>query len=158
MTGVARISVLREPSGAEVGLWQPAGFPGAELVNEVGTWIWNELVTPAVGPARNFYGELFGWSSAEVPGPTERAAFALGDLLVGAVHAPGPGEDEAPRWTVAFRVADVDESVERVQQLGGTVLLPPMDIPVGRFSVVADPNGATFTIARSEPFGTVDGS
>jgi predicted enzyme related to lactoylglutathione lyase len=55
-------------------------------------------------------------------------------------------------------VADADESVERVQQLGGTVLLPPRDIAVARFSIVADPHGATFTIARSEPFGTVDGS
>jgi predicted enzyme related to lactoylglutathione lyase len=158
VAGAARISTIREPSGAEVCLWQQAGFPGATLVNEVDTWIWNELTTPAVGPARDFYGDLFGWTSVEVPGSIERAAFSLGNLLIGAVHAPASGEDETPRWTVSFRVGDVDESVERVQQLGGTVVLPPMDIPVGRFSVVADPYGATFTIARSEPFGTLDGS
>jgi uncharacterized protein len=158
VTGAARISMIREPSGAEVCLWQQAGLPGATLVNEVGTWIWNELVTPAVGPARNFYGDLFGWTSTEVPGSTERAAFSLGDVLIGAVHAPAPGEDETPRWTVSFRVADADESAERVQQLGGTVLLPPRDLAVARFSVVADPYGATLTIARSEPFGTLDGS
>ncbi|MGH2555944.1 MAG: VOC family protein [Actinomycetota bacterium] len=155
--GAARMSVIREPSGAEVCLWQPAGFPGAALVNEVGTWIWNELVTPAVGPARDFYGALFGWTSAEVPGSIERAGFSLGNVLIGAVHAPASGEDDSPRWTVSFRVADADESAERVKQLGGTVLLPPRDIAVARFSIVADPHGSTFTIARSVPFGTLDG-
>jgi predicted enzyme related to lactoylglutathione lyase len=155
--GAARMSVIREPSGAEVCLWQPAGFPGAALVNEVGTWIWNELVTPAVGPARDFYGALFGWTGGEVPGSTERAGFSLGNVLIGAVHAPAPGEDDSPRWTVSFRVADADESAERVKQLGGTVLLPPRDIAVARFSIVADPHGSTFTIARSVPFGTLDG-
>ena len=154
----ARLSMIREPSGAEVCLWQQAGFRGATLVNEVGTWIWNELVTPAVGPARSFYSNLFGWTSTEVPGVTDRAAFSLGNVLIGAVHAPASDEDEAPRWTVSFRVADADESVERVQQLGGNVVRPPMDIAVARFSVVADPFGATFTIARSEPFGTLDGA
>ena len=154
----ARIFMIREPSGAEVCLWQQAGFRGATLVNEVGTWIWNELVTPAVGPARSFYSNLFGWTSTEVPGYTERAAFSLGNVLIGAVHAPATDEDKTPRWTVSFRVADADDSVERLQRLGGTVVRPPTDIAVARFSVVADPYGATFTIARSEPFGTLDGS
>jgi uncharacterized protein len=158
IAGTARMSLIRDPSGAQVSLWQPAGFPGATLVNQVGTWTWNELVTPAVGRARDFYGALFGWTSQAVPGRMERASFALGDQLIGAVHAPAPGEGESPRWTVTFRVADVDQIAELVQQRGGTVLLPPMDIPVGRFAIVADPSGAAFTIARAEPFGTLDGS
>ncbi|MGH2752847.1 MAG: VOC family protein [Actinomycetota bacterium] len=158
LTGAARIHVIREPSGAEVCLWQQAGLPGATLVNEIGTWIWNELVTPSVASAQKFYGDMFGWTSMEVPGDTERVAFLLGDVLIGAAHTPAPGEDQNPRWTVSFRVADADKSVERVQELGGTVLRPPRDIAVARFSVVADPFGAMFTIARSEPFGTLDGS
>jgi predicted enzyme related to lactoylglutathione lyase len=158
IAGTARMSVIRDPSGAEVGLWQRAGFPGAAVVNEVGTWTWNELVTPAVGKARDFYGALFGWKSQEVPGRMERASFAVGDQLIGAVHAPAPGEGETPRWTVTFRVADADQIAEQVEHLGGAVLLPPMDIPAGRFAIVADPGGAAFTIARAEPFGTLDGS
>src|SRR5688572_11442368 len=40
--GAGRTSVLRDPSGAVVGLWQPAGHAGAGVVNEPGTWTWNE--------------------------------------------------------------------------------------------------------------------
>ncbi len=158
VTGTARMSVIREPSGAEVCLWQAAGFGGAQLVNEIGTWSWNELVTPKMAEAKDFYGKLFGWTSQDVPGPIERAGFAVGDLLIAGAHAPVPGEDATPRWTVTFRVADTDASIEKVLESGGTVLLPPMDIPIGRFSVVADPTGAAFTVAQGDTFGTIDGS
>jgi predicted enzyme related to lactoylglutathione lyase len=61
---------------------------------------------------------------------------------------------------VSFTVADADERAERVERLGGTALLPPMDIPVGRFAIVADPEGAAFTIAAvpGGAFRGVDGS
>ena len=90
------------------------------------------------------------------PRPIPRTAFTLGGLLVGGGHAPAPGEDPSPRWSVAFWVADADEAAARTQELGGTVLLPPMDIPVGRFTIVADPQGAVFT-ASAVPGGPARG-
>jgi predicted enzyme related to lactoylglutathione lyase len=57
---------------------------------------------------------------------------------------------------VAFWVADADQAAARTKELGGTVLLPPMDIPVGRFTIVADPQGAVFT-AAAVPGGAVRG-
>jgi predicted enzyme related to lactoylglutathione lyase len=85
---------------------------------------------------------LFGWSAGDVPGPIPRTSFTLGDLLIGGGHAPTPGEDPSPRWTVSFGVGDTDQAAAEVQRLGGTTLLPPMDVPVGRFTIVADPQGA----------------
>jgi predicted enzyme related to lactoylglutathione lyase len=48
----------------------------------------------------------------------------------------------------------------RAQELGGAVLLPPMDIPIGRFAIVSDPAGAAFTVTEfpEGPFRGVDGS
>jgi len=158
VTGAARMSVIRDPSGAEVSLWQAVDHTGAGLVNEVGTWSWNELTTPDVDGAKSFYVGLFGWKAEDVPGPIPRTSFSLGDLLIGGAHAPTPQEGDAPRWTVSFRVADADESVDSVRELGGAVLLPPMDIPIGRFAIVADPAGAAFTVAHGEAFRGVDGS
>jgi uncharacterized protein len=158
--GAGRTAVLRDPSGAVVSLWQPQGHAGAGLVNEVGTWTWNELATPDLAAAKAFYAELFGWGAQDIPGQFPRTSFSLGDLLVGGGHAPTPQEGPAARWTISFRVADADQSAERVQQLGGTVLLPPMDVPVGRFAIVADPAGASFSVAAvpGGPLRGVDGS
>ena len=158
--GAGRTAVIRDPSGAVVSLWQPRGHAGAGLVNEVGAWGWNELVTPDLAAATAFYARLFGWGAQDIPGAFPRTSFSLGDLLVGGGHAPTPQEGPVPRWTISFSVADADQGAERVQQLGGTVLLPPMDIPVGRFAIVADPAGASFSIAAAPggPLRGVDGS
>jgi predicted enzyme related to lactoylglutathione lyase len=155
-----RTAVLRDPSGAVVSLWQARGHAGAGLVNEVGTWTWNELVTPDLPAAAAFYAELFGWGTQDIPGSLPRTSFSLGDLLVGGGHAPTPQEGEDPAWTISFMVADADRSAARVQELGGAVLLAPMDIPVGRFAIVADPAGASFSISAvpGGPLRGVDGS
>jgi predicted enzyme related to lactoylglutathione lyase len=160
LPGVARIAVIRDPGGAQVTLWQAKGFMGASLVNEVGAWGWDELATPAMEEAKAFYGDLFGWKAEDMPGPIARAAFTLGDLLIGGIHAPSPFEENAPVWTVSFGVADADDSSSKAEELGGRIVLPPMDIPIGRFAFLADPFGATFTIAAvpGGAFRGVDGS
>jgi predicted enzyme related to lactoylglutathione lyase len=143
--------------GAEV-LVEPFDTPGGG--REDGTWTWNELVSADLAAARDFYVELFGWSAADLPGAFPRTSFTLGELVVGGGHAPAPGEDPTPRWAIALWVPDADEAAARAEELGGTVLLPPMDVPVGRFTVLADPQGASFT-ASAVPGGPargVDGS
>jgi uncharacterized protein len=154
--GGGRVATVRDPAGAAVSLSQPGDRFGAELVNQDGTWTWNELVSADLAAGRDFYVELFGWSAEDAPGPFPRTTFTLGDLLVGGGHAPGPQEDPTPRWSVAFWVPDADRAAATAEELGGTVLLPPMDIPVGRFTIVADPQGAVFT-AAAVPGGAVRG-
>ena len=158
--GGGRVATVRDPAGASVSLSRPGERFGAELVNEDGTWTWNELVSGDLAAGRDFYLELFGWSASDAPGAFPRTTFTLGELLVGGGHAPAPGEDPAPRWSIAFWVADADEAAARAGELGGTVLLPPMDVPVGRFTVLADPQGASFsaTAVPGGPTRGVDGS
>jgi predicted enzyme related to lactoylglutathione lyase len=155
-----RMAVIQDTAGAVVSLWESKPFSGARLVNEVGTWSWNELVTPDIEGAKAFYGGLLGWEAEDVPAGVPRASFTLGRFLIGGVHAPARGEGDAARWEVSFRVADADASAERAQELGGQVLLPPMDIPVGRFAIIRDPTGAALTITAfpAGPFRGVDGS
>jgi uncharacterized protein len=50
-------------------------------------------------------------------------------------------------WGVYVTVDDVDASVKLVEELGGKVLVAPMDIPnTGRFALIQDPQGATLSI------------
>jgi predicted enzyme related to lactoylglutathione lyase len=158
--GVARTARIADPGGAVLGLSERRGHHGAGLVDEVGAWNWNELVSPAIEAAGEFYAALFGWTASANPGAIPRTSFSLGELLIGGGHAPTPGEGEAPRWTVSFMVADADQSVALVRRLGGTLLLGPVEIPVGKFAVVADPAGASFTVTASTTgaFRGVDGS
>jgi uncharacterized protein len=158
--GGGRVATVRDPAGAAVSLSRPGEHFGAELVNQDGAWTWNELVAPDLAAATAFYAELLGWAAADIPGAVARTSFTLGDLLVGGGHAPIGPEDPTPRWTISFWVADADRSVERAGELGGGVVLPPMDIPVGRFAIISDPGGAAFTVAAvpGGPARGIDGS
>jgi hypothetical protein len=158
--GGGRVATVRDPAKAAVSLSQPGEGFGAEVVNQDGAWTWNELVAPDLGAATSFYGELLGWAAATIPGAVARTSFSLGELLVGGGHAPIGPEDPTPRWTISFWVADADRCVERTTELGGGVVLAPMDIPVGRFAIVSDPGGAAFTVAAvpGGPLRGVDGS
>ena len=158
--GSARLSVIKDPTRALVALWQSQGYGGAKLVNEIGAWAWNELTTPDMDAAKDFYGGLFGWEATDLGAGIPRASFSLGNYLIGGLHVPQPGEGDAARWTISFLVADADESAARAQELGGQVLMPVMEIPVGKFAIVADPTGASFTInaVPGGAFRGLDGS
>jgi predicted enzyme related to lactoylglutathione lyase len=158
--GGGRVATVRDPAGAAVSLSRPGESFGAELVNEDGAWTWNELTSGELAAGVRFYTELLGWTATELEGPIRRTSFTLGELLIGGGHEPAPQEDPTPGWRVTFWVADADQTAARARELGGSVLLPPMDIPVGKLTIVADPQGAAFT-AAAVPGGAlrgVDGS
>jgi hypothetical protein len=49
-------------------------------------------------------------------------------------------------WSVYFSVEDTDAAVAEVTSLGGTAIRPPWDTPYGRMAVVADDQGAVFSV------------
>jgi predicted enzyme related to lactoylglutathione lyase len=149
--------LVADPAGAAFWL-ADAGDRSAEVVNEVGAWSWNELVTPDVQAASRFYGELFGWEPQPIQ-DLARLAWRIGERLIAGAHEPMPGEPPPPRWDVSFRVADVDATVSRVMKLGGAVVLPAIDIPIGRFAVVTDREGVSMVVSSFRQIvGGVDGT
>jgi predicted enzyme related to lactoylglutathione lyase len=60
-------------------------------------------------------------------------------------------DEVPPHWSVTFLVDDTDASAARAEELGGTIMVPPMDAGPTRIAVVRDPQGATFTLSRFYP-------
>jgi predicted enzyme related to lactoylglutathione lyase len=154
--GSARMGMITDRGGARVCLWQPLGFAGARLVNETGTWTWSDLSTRAPGAAEAFYRNLFGWSFRELaPGYW---GISMDDLLIGGMRAMGEGQSGVtPSWVPYFVVDDADEAAARVQELGGEVLVPPTDVPGGRFLVISDPLGSAAGLSEMGPKGPAGG-
>jgi uncharacterized protein len=148
---VGRFSVLADPTGAALGLWQPRRHTGAELVNEPVSLTWNELETRDPEAAKPFYGTIFGWEAETTEmGGGEYTTWRLdGQPVGGMADITGRVPDAVPaHWLAYFAVADTDATVARAQELGGNVNVPPMDIPAGRFAVLGDPHGAVFGVIR----------
>lgn len=150
---VGRFAVVQDPTGGVLlpfkGLSddiEPAGPPAP------GKFCWSELLTTDVGRARAFYTEVIGWGVKEMPMGEmgtyhlfQRAGKDAAGMMAMPPDAPGPSN-----WLHYVAVASVDASCAEAKKLGAKAWVEPRDIPgIGRFSVLADPEGAMFAL-----FGT----
>jgi hypothetical protein len=150
------MAVFADPEGAAFAVWQPAAHIGSGLANEPGSVVWNELTTRAPERATAFYSAVFGWEPvSEQLGDMPYVTWKQNGRTIGGLMVMGDGwPAEVPaHWMVYFEVADADAAAARITELGGTVSVPPTDIPPGRFAVANDPQGAVFSIMRSIPMG-----
>jgi predicted enzyme related to lactoylglutathione lyase len=140
-----RMAIVRDPVGARFGLWQGRAHHGAELVNEPGTLVRNDLVTPDPGPAREFYAAVFEFTldgNQDMP----EADFTFlrrpdGHEVGGIMGAPG----STSAWATTFEVDGTDEAVRRALDAGGTSE-GATDFLYGRLATITDPFGAQFSI------------
>jgi uncharacterized protein len=147
-----RMAIARDPAGAVFGVWQLGEHRGAHLVNEPSAWAMSMLTTPDPDGANAFYGAVFGWETDDFGGAT---MYRLPGYVGGEPSQPVPRDviavmipGEEPGWRPDFWVADVDAAAAATPELGGRVLAGPMDAGVSRLAVLADPNGAVFSISK----------
>jgi predicted enzyme related to lactoylglutathione lyase len=145
-----RMAVFQDPQGAFFSIWQAGEHTGAQLVDEPGAFCWTELSALDVEGSKAFYSSVFGWTSVtHEDGPMPYTEFQLGGTSIAGMMPQPPGmEGVPPHWLVYFAVEDTDATVARCQELGGSVMMAPMDIPQGRFAVLADSKGAAFGVIR----------
>ena len=153
-----RMAVIQDPSGGVVCLWHGKGHKGAGVQQENGATTWFELFTTNVDAAGKFYVNTIGWQTETMdmgPGgmytlfkrPGEGEKGNAGGML--AMPPDMKSMNVPSHWLVYFQVADCDASTKKAGDLGGKVLVPPMDIPnIGRFSVIQDPQGAAFALFK----------
>ena len=170
-----RMAVCADPEGAVFCLWQANAHKGARVVNEHGALNFNDLNTRDADGAKAFYGAVFGWRTIGLAGGFEMWTLpGYGDELerndpgmrerMAEVGAPtgfedvvaslvpiGDDADVSAHWGVTFGVDDADVIAETAAALGGTVLVAPFDAPWVRTTVIADPQGATFTATKFVP-------
>lgn len=169
-----RTAVVADQEGAIFSFWEAGNHRGAAVINEPGSLNFNNLNTRDVVAAKRFYGAVFGWTTLDV-GPVEFWSMAsYGDYLealtpgvrertaeMGAagfedvVAAITPIADDDPGtqadWGVTFSTGDADATAAKVVELGGTVVVAPVDAPYARLTVFRDPQGATLSATAFVP-------
>jgi predicted enzyme related to lactoylglutathione lyase len=141
-----RMGVVQDPQGAFVLVWEPRGNIGASIVNAPGALSWNELASPDLDGSAGFYRDLFGWSVEPLDGTeTPYLVIQNGDQANGGMR-PAMPPGTPPHWLVYFGTDDIDAALAKAGELGGTTLVPAMDIGMGKIGVVQDPQGAVFAL------------
>ncbi len=152
VSSFGRLALFTDPAGAFFGIWEPADFAGAELVNEPGAFAWNELYTGNAAAAKDFYGRVFGWEFEDRD--TENAdsytiCMVDGDRVAGMLAMAARVPSEVPsHWNTYFAVEDAEAAIEQIEAGGGAKVMGPMNVEVGRLAVVHDPWGAVFSVIR----------
>lgn len=106
-------------------------------------------MTTDAAAAKEFYAQLFGWEMDDrpMPGMTYTVVKVGNQEVGGLMKMPPDMEGVPPHWGVYVTVDDVDAAVQQVEELGGQVCMPPMDIPdVGRMALIQDPQGARLSV------------
>jgi predicted enzyme related to lactoylglutathione lyase len=151
ITDVGRMAMAADPTGAVFGLWQAGTHTGAGLVNEPGTFVWNELATRDLDAATKFYGDVLGLTAEDLEtgesGMRYRTLHVAGNVAAGSLQIDDSwGEGTPAHWMTYFAVDDTDAAVAKAGELGGSVRVPATDSPHGRFAVLTDPQGGAFTV------------
>ena len=171
-----RMAWLTDAEGAAFRLQQAKQHKGAQIVNEHGSVNFNDLHTRDAEVAKAFYGEVFGWETLGLGGsfqawtlpgfgdhlekddPDLRKRLAetggpegFEDVVASLVPVGDDQPDTPPHWGVTFAVDDADAIAAKAEELGGNVIVPPMDAPWVRMTVIADPAGATFNASKYAP-------
>jgi len=129
------------------------------MANQHGDFVWYELLTTDTDAAARFYGAVIGWRNRPAEGSSNgyRIFGIDGADVAGFMPLPAGAGNAGmrPCWLGYIGVRDVDEAAADIVRAGGVQHMPPTDIPgVGRFAMLADPQGVVFYVMRGAMEGT----
>jgi uncharacterized protein len=146
------MAIIQDPSGAMFGVWQSKNMTGSQVMGEANTYGWAELNSRGVDKAKPFYKTLFGWGekkSEMAEGMDYTEFLAGGESIAGGMEMNSMVPAQVPSyWLVYFTVEDVDKSHKTAVEHGAQAMLEPQDFPGGRFSILSDPQGASFGLLK----------
>ena len=147
------MAVFQDPAGAFISAWQGTRMGGFQT-NAPNSFGWAELNARGVDKALPFYTKVFGWTVKTSPmgeGQPEYNEFQIdGNSVAGAWEMNAMVPAAVPSyWLVYFDVDDVSAAHRKALELGAKELNAPMDFPGGKFSIVADPQGASFGLIKT---------
>ncbi|MEW2133123.1 VOC family protein [Streptomyces sp. NPDC005435] len=117
-------------------------------VQPEGTPCWADAMFTDLEGAKEFYGDVLGWtfgdSSSQYGNYTQ--AYADGKA-VAAVVPPMPGQEGQSQWCLYFASPDAAATAEKIRESGGDVLMPPMRVgDFGTMALAREPSGAVFGV------------
>jgi uncharacterized protein len=148
-----RMAVIQDPASAVFSIWQAKDHIGLAIKDEPGSFCWADLSTPDPQTASTFYSQLFGWSIEAGQDASGYLHIKNGEDFIGGIPPAQHRDPNAPpHWLIYLLVTDCEASTAKAKELGARVYTGPMTMEnVGRMTVLADPQGATF--ALFEPHG-----
>ena len=154
VAGQGKMAVFQDPSGAFFAIWQPTAMAGVQTKGEPNSLAWAELSARGIEQTEPFYKQVFGWDTKKSPfgeGQTYTEWLLDGQSIAGGMEMNPMVPAEVPSyWLVYFSTDDVEGTTAKAAGLGATVMLETTPYPGGKFSILTDPQGASFGLMSME--------
>lgn len=147
---VGRFSVIADPQGATLSIFQPEMEMAQHEANRPGEFNWGELIANDAPTAFPFYEKLFGWEKVDELDMGEMGkylVFGQGDVGLGGMMSKPPEMPLPPTWLYYVHVDDLDAAIARATNLGAKMFFGPIEVPNDmHIAQLTDPQGATFAL------------
>ena len=124
-----------------------------------GRFVWFEYVTKDVKKAQGFFGELFNWSTQDVPMPqgSYQMISNAGQTIGGYMVTP-EGAPPHAHWLSHLQVVDAAATARQIKSQGGKIRKDAFKVAeMGTMAIVADPFDGTFALWQpTKPEGMGD--
>lgn len=118
-----------------------------------GEFCWNELATPNVQAAKDFYGKVFGWKfSDHEMGDMTYTMIKFNDKEFAGIWAIPKDQQKhmPPHWMAYILVENLDTALQKAQKHGASIVKPAANAgEMGRFGIIKDPTGAHIALWQS---------
>ncbi|KTD25491.1 glycoxylase [Legionella lansingensis] len=120
---------------------------------ELGQFCWNELATPDVKKAKDFYGKVFGWQfeDHDMDQMTYTIIKTHNKEFAGIWHIPSDQQHQIPpHWMAYILVSDVASALDKAKQHGAKEIKGVTKAgDMGKFAIITDPTGAHLALWQS---------
>jgi len=145
------MALVKEPTGAAFGVWQPDQHKGFEKIGEPGAYAWAEVFTRDPDTTDGFLAQVFPYQAQKIVDENvDFKVFGVGDksnVVLGRMKMGDEFPPSVPSYVnVYFAVDDCDATVKKAADLGAKLQFGPMSSPYGRFAALTDPQGANFSV------------
>jgi len=143
---LGKVAIFADPEGAPFGVMDSSSGDPREVLPYVGQWVWADLFALDPKAQIEFYKGIADYTDVQNPvTKVDLDYFLQSNNVARAGVLPTPAEDILPNWLPYVRVEDINTSITKVTQLGGTVIMhPAQQIFNGKLAVASDPGGAVF--------------
>ena len=145
-------AIFADAEGAVFGIVKSSSGDPQDFLADPGEWIWIQLFSRDARKATEFYRTLAGYQVTDYTQARRVLSFMLSSAgamraAVGTIPAEHP--EVNPTWLPFLRVENLDETLAKTKQAGGTVLLEPArDLYGHPLAIIADPTGASVGILQ----------
>jgi predicted enzyme related to lactoylglutathione lyase len=146
-----RMAVFQDPTGAHLAIWEPKSHKGFAVEGHAGAFCWADLMTGDPDRAAQFYESVFGWKAELGKDNSGYLHIKNGEKYIGGIPPAQHRDPNAPpNWLIYLMVQDCDASTAKAKAGGAKVYFGPTSMAgVGRWAVIADPQGAVFSLFQS---------